>query len=430
MTDNAPDLTSTPPVPSPDLVIQPFREGIRPVSSLSRFLVDTGTRQRVVGQDVHDLLMLLQGAPASWQRLAERYAAATGRDVDVAELCRCVLDRMPADWFEAAPSQSAKHSPFLLQFELLSSRRLAPLTRRLAGLFHWWLAIPVIIGFLAIQVIVLSSAIMQIHQSASTGDMVLLFAGLAVTMLWHELGHLSACARSDGQHGGLGVGLYWVFPAMYAEVSTAWRLPPPTRVLVDIGGLYFQAMSVIAIGVYAILTGDALAFQLVWVVTFTMLHTLNPFFKFDGYWLLSDATGLTNLHAQVRRTAVDMLRRLFGRPVAPAGDRKLRVMVLRVYMLLCGLYLAYVLTFLYGEITLTLQQYPTVLTTAFSQAANAFAVQDIGALMQAFGGVLLASIWPACLVIFSTLICWTLLRRAVDIVTELFVALREVEGPV
>lgn len=429
MTDNELDLASAPPVPAPWLLIQPFLEGLEGDIAPARFLVDSGARQRVVGSEVHDLLVLLHGAPESWDDLAERHATLTGTALDAAGLRRTVLEHLPADWFGSQPAESARRSPFLLQFELLAGERLAPLTRRLASLFRWWLAIPVIIGFLTVEAIALPLAAAHMHDSASIGEVILLFAALIITMLCHELGHLSACARSGGAHGGMGVGLYWVFPAMYAEVSQAWRMSPSARVLVDVGGLYFQAFTVIAIGGYAIVAGDALAYRLLWLVTFTMLHTLNPFFKFDGYWLLSDATGLTNLHAQVRRTVAGLVGRLFGLPIAtPAKGKGLRLVVLHVYTLLCGLYLAYVLYFLHGELTLMAQRYPPLLAAASEQAAHALAGRDMGALARAAGHILVASGWPICLAVFAGMMCWSLLTRAAGIFAELGAGMRAAQG--
>jgi putative peptide zinc metalloprotease protein len=423
-----PDLASAPPVPAPSLIIQPFLEGLEHDATSPRYLVDSGARQRVVGADVRELLELLIAAPASWHALAERHVAVTGRTVPATELRRTVLDRLPADWFDAEPAETPKRSPFLLQFELLAGERLAPLTRRLSGLFQWWLAIPVIIAFLAVEAIALPAAAAHMHDAASAGEVALVFGLLAITMLCHELGHLSACARSGSVHGGMGVGLYWMFPAMYAEVSQAWRMSPRARVLVDVGGLYFQAFAVIGIGGYALLADDALAYRLLWLVTFTMLHTLNPFFKFDGYWLLSDATGLTNLHAQVRRTVVGIASRVCGLPAAgPASGQGLRLIVLHVYTLLCGLYLVYVLYFLQGELTVTMQRYPPLLAAASAQAGLAFAAQDVVALARISGGVLVASAWPACLAVFGALMCWSLLKRAASILAELGAGLRTVE---
>jgi putative peptide zinc metalloprotease protein len=40
---------------------------------------------------------------------------------------------------------------------------------------------------------------------------------------------------------------------------------------------------------------------------------LLPIFKFDGYWLLSDGLGVTNLSAQVRRAAVHLRDGIRGR---------------------------------------------------------------------------------------------------------------------
>lgn len=431
MTAYEPDLAAAPPIPVASLVIRAFHEGLTAAATPSRFLVDSGSHQHVVGSDVHKLLMLLLGTPPSWYALAERYATVYEHPICAAELRRTVLEKMPGNWFDSA-SMEVKRSPFLLQFELLTGDQLAPLTRRLAHLFSWWLAIPVIAAFLVIESIALPSAAEHIHDATGFGEVILLGVGLVVTMVCHELGHLSACARSEGNHGGMGLGLYWLFPAMYAEVSQAWRMPPSARVLVDIGGLYFQAFTVIGIGGYAILANDVLAYRLLWLVTFTMLHTLNPFFKFDGYWLLSDASGLTNLHSQLRSTVVGMARRLCGLPSPSRVNNggRLRLVILYVYTLLCGAYLAYVIQFLHGEFKLTTQSYPALLATAIERIEAAFTGHDVGALTRAFGDVLVASAWPAMLLLFALLLGWSLLRRAASIVSELRGGVRAIEHAV
>jgi putative peptide zinc metalloprotease protein len=131
----------------------------------------------------------------------------------------------------------------------------------------------------------------------------------------HELGHLSACARFGAGHGGIGIGLYWCMPVLYAEVSGAWMLPRLQRAAVDAGGVYFQCVYLVALGV-AYLSSDAAPFleAMTWT-HFLMLHTLNPVLKYDGYWLLTDLGGMPNLHEHIRSTARQVwlaLRRAAG----------------------------------------------------------------------------------------------------------------------
>jgi len=127
----------------------------------------------------------------------------------------------------------------------------------------------------------------------------------------HEFGHATACRNFDCNHGGIGVGLYLIFPVFFADVTSAWRLSKYQRAVIDLGGLYFQAILLIFIDLIALHLNSALCAKLSTVITFTMLYTLNPFLKFDGYWLLSDLSGETNLHRKMRTTIRSIVSQAF-----------------------------------------------------------------------------------------------------------------------
>jgi putative peptide zinc metalloprotease protein len=119
--------------------------------------------------------------------------------------------------------------------------------------------------------------------------------------LLHELGHVSACAKFGARHDGIGVGLYWLWPTFYSEVHDAWRLPKLQRAVVDAGGIYFQGIYAVLLGLAALATGEPTLWLACWFSHYLMLHTLNPVLKFDGYWLLSDLSGSYNLHARIKQ---------------------------------------------------------------------------------------------------------------------------------
>ena len=406
-----------PPRPRADLVIQVFEEGLQSSAPTGRYLIDCGQRQFVASAAVYALIRALCERPADWNALARRYRQLSGENENVADLRRIVAGQLPRELFDADGSQ--RRSPFLLQAELFSGELLSPLTARLARLFTRWVALPTLILFFAVQTMVLPEAMSRVHIEWSAFESLLLILGLLATVGFHELGHLSACARAGCRHGGLGVGLYFVFPAMYSEVSKAWTLPPRSRLLIDTGGIYFQSMTVIGIGAWALVSGSDFAHKLVWLVTFAMLHTLNPFFKFDGYWMLSDATGLTNLHAQLRATLVDLLRGLVpGARRGPATRPAWQSATLYVYTLLCTLYFAFVIHFLTTAMRATLRSYPQIAADTTAAIAAALQRHEFSAAAAALLKLLLESAWPACLLLFCLLIGWTFGKRAVGIVKD------------
>jgi hypothetical protein len=58
-------------------------------------------------------------------------------------------------------------------------------------------------------------------------------------------------------------------------------------------------MSTIICALWAWATGDTTVLWVVLAMDFAMLMNLNPLFKLDGYWAVSDATGIVNLHQRV-----------------------------------------------------------------------------------------------------------------------------------
>lgn len=129
-----------------------------------------------------------------------------------------------------------------------------------------------------------------------------MIVGLLVFMLlssfFHELGHASACKHFGVQHGGIGFGLYLTFPVLYTDVTEVWKLNRIQRCVVNIAGVYFQSYWLIGLLIGFFLTGNDILRYLILIMNFGFLMTLNPFFKFDGYWIASDLLGVPNLRAR------------------------------------------------------------------------------------------------------------------------------------
>ena len=111
----------------------------------------------------------------------------------------------------------------------------------------------------------------------------------------HELGHASACKYLNINQDGIGVGLYLIFPVLYTNVSNIWNLSRNKRLLVNIAGVYFQFIFLIITIIIFIFTQNNLLKYLIHIININILVTLNPFFRFDGYWIVSDILGVPNL---------------------------------------------------------------------------------------------------------------------------------------
>src|SRR3954454_2989325 len=197
---------------------------------------------------------------------------------------------------------------FLITDPRVTSSITAPFRR----LFAPWLVPAVIVGFAAVFWFVLlhkgiASATAQAFHSP---ELLLLMLGLGIRSAgFHEIGHASACRYGGGRPGGMGAGIYMVWPAFYTDVTDAYRLPRGARLRTDLGGLYFNAViAVVTLGVWLAVRADALLL-LVALQMLEMVKNLSPVIRSDGYHILSDATGVPDLYAHIGPT----MRRLLPR---------------------------------------------------------------------------------------------------------------------
>lgn len=205
-----------------------------------------------------------------------------------------------------------------------TSRLTAPFTFLYQPFILW----PVVAGFLGVCWFVLfHKGIASATRDALNKPalLVLVFALALLSAGFHELGHAAAARYGGATPGGMGVGLYLVWPAFYTDVTDAYRLPRPDRLRVDFGGLYFNAIvSVVTLGVWELWRHDALLL-LIGLQLLMMVKNLSPVIRSDGYHILADATGIPDLYAHIGPT----LRRLIPwrrrEPTALTGRARLLV---------------------------------------------------------------------------------------------------------
>ena len=147
----------------------------------------------------------------------------------------------------------------------------------------------------------------------------LLLNGAAVV---HELGHAAACRYGGAVPGRIGVGVYIVYPAYFTEVTDSYRLGRMGRVRTDLGGLYFNAWTVLALGAGYLASGSPLLLLTTVMLQVQMVQQLIPAVRFDGYYVLADLAGVPDLFNRVGPVLRSLLP---GRPADP------RVLELRTY---------------------------------------------------------------------------------------------------
>ncbi|MDH1011062.1 biotin/lipoyl-binding protein [Pseudomonas nicosulfuronedens] len=127
---------------------------------------------------------------------------------------------------------------------------------------------------------------------------------LLFAKLCHEFGHAFMAKRAGCRVQSMGVAFMVMLPLFYTDVSDAWRVNDRrSRLLIGAGGVLAElTLACVALLAWSLLPDGPLrtsAFMLAsatWVTT--LLVNLNPFMRFDGYFLLSDLLGVENLQGR------------------------------------------------------------------------------------------------------------------------------------
>lgn len=179
------------------------------------------------------------------------------------------------------------------------------LVNKIACILTFLFSIKVFI-FLLFASIIINIAYIYInykHLGSSSYDTIkvgcIVFIGYLLSLIIHELGHATATASVGKKAKEIGFGLYMFFPVFYTDVTSVWNMKKKERILVSIGGVYFQLIvNTLMVIVTFIFSQNALTIALNSLIFSNLLvitMSMTPFFRNDGYWILSDYWNLPNL---------------------------------------------------------------------------------------------------------------------------------------
>ena len=142
----------------------------------------------------------------------------------------------------------------------------------------------------------------------------------------HELGHAYTATRFGCRVPTIGVALMVMMPVLYSDISDAYRLSSRRK------GLWIAGVGVVAeLGLAAVATlvwgflPDGAIRSVVFVAATTswvmsLAVNLNPFMRFDGYYLLADGLGIPNLQDRAFAFGQWRIRELLFAPGAPPPE--------------------------------------------------------------------------------------------------------------
>jgi putative peptide zinc metalloprotease protein len=122
---------------------------------------------------------------------------------------------------------------------------------------------------------------------------------VVVSAALHELGHAAACSYGGAKPGGMGAGIYIVWPAFYTDVTDAYQLDRRGRLRTDLGGVYVNAIVVLVIAAVHAATHYEPLVLLMFLLQVQVLQQMLPFLRLDGYYVVSDLVGVPDLFRRI-----------------------------------------------------------------------------------------------------------------------------------
>lgn len=144
----------------------------------------------------------------------------------------------------------------------------------------------------------------------------------------HEMGHALMAIKYGVKVPHMGIAFMVMYPVLYTETSGGWDLPTRRpRILIALAGIMIELCLA---GVFLLIwnvvpTGSiaqSVAFSAVAISLIGSLFVnLNPLMKFDGYYIISDLTGIDNLqHRAISFARWNLREKLFNLGDLPPED--------------------------------------------------------------------------------------------------------------
>ena len=186
-------------------------------------------------------------------------------------------------------------------------------------------AFVLLLGFVVSHLDSITGKVLENASFLTTRDALMLLAVFVVVKVLHELGHALACRHYGADCHEIGVLFLVLTPCLYCDVTDAWRLNSRwQRMFIAAAGMYVELIiSVVAMIVWLNTVPCAVntvAFNTLVVCSIgTIFVNINPLIRYDGYYMLTDATDIPNLSSQATEVVERWIVKWFAyRDVAPA----------------------------------------------------------------------------------------------------------------
>ncbi len=323
---------------SPNIEIHPMDGG--------RYMIhQTEFDKRIlISSHLHDIICYFDKEPSA---LTEETLSRLGVTAEEVEQLYTNLARYG---IVAGNDKVSKHNPagyLTFKTTLIPEKIVRPISGVLAPLFTHWFFIASVCIFAAFtgSLMIDHLDFRSIYNHLDAPSLLKLQGLFMAGLILHEFGHAAACKRYGANPGSIGFGFYLFTPVLFADVSDAWKLKKYQRIIVDLGGFYLQLFFSAVLGVLYLTYHNPIFIPAIALNFISTCVNLNPFFRYDGYWALSDGLGIYNL----RPKALQKVNSLFSRIRNKASTFTLRSAMdyfLFFYGLICYSFLFFFLFYI------------------------------------------------------------------------------------
>jgi len=120
---------------------------------------------------------------------------------------------------------------------------------------------------------------------------------ILLNIFFHECGHILFTQAAGREVKEYGVKLNYGFPMFYVDTTDICMAPLKSRIKVSLAGVFINAL--LALVLYTLLIANIYnGKRLIVISIFFIFSNLIPFMKLDGYYVLQDLLGISNLNTK------------------------------------------------------------------------------------------------------------------------------------
>lgn len=317
-------------------------------------------------------------------------------------------------------ARDGRSSYMQVQYELLSPSLVSLITNNLKWLFRKYAFYPLII--VCTSTILWFLVSVEPNQniditSLSNSGLIFVTSVMLLGSFIHELGHASAATFYGCKNISIGWGWYLHLFVLYTDLTEAWSLSRKRRAIVDVSGMYFQALFICFLVIlYNLFSEKLFAFSALFSLI-TMATYLNPFIRLDGYWLVSDMLGIPNL----RTKSFNVMREVFSYVFPFSNSRNLKsnlsdslFALICVYAILTLCFFSYLMVVVYERVVLDLLvNYPSSISNLYL-AASDLQLYEPGYYIN-IAGTLIKVVWQGMMIVVVFFLAYRILKSLIQL---------------